>query len=178
VLLVVEGRRAPHRSRVVSAASSPAARPARPGCRGRPLPALTSCLGPTQPIPLPPPPGFDPLGLGKDASKLKWYVQAELVHSRFAMLAVAGVLFPELASNAGISWPGANVAWYNAGAFEYFAPASALFGVQMLLFAWVEARRCAAALLRGAPVESQLHCSCRPAARPPRLAWATRLLPR
>lgn len=85
--------------------------------------------------------GFDPLGLGKDAGKLKWYVQAELVHCRFAMLGVAGVLFPELASNAGISWPGANVAWYDAGKFEYFAPANTLFAIQMLLFAWAELRR-------------------------------------
>lgn len=68
-------------------------------------------------------------------------MQAELVHSRFAMLAVAGILFPELASNAGISWPGAGVPWYEAGKFEYFAPASTLFGVQMLLFAWVELNR-------------------------------------
>ncbi len=69
------------------------------------------------------------------------YVQAELVHSRFAMLAVAGILFPELAASIGIKWPGAGVAWYDAGKFEYFAPANALFGVQMLLFAWAELRR-------------------------------------
>lgn len=69
------------------------------------------------------------------------YVQAELVHCRFAMLAVAGILFPELAASIGIKWPGAGVAWYDAGKFEYFAPANALFGVQMLLFAWAELRR-------------------------------------
>ncbi|KXZ44933.1 hypothetical protein GPECTOR_60g710 [Gonium pectorale] len=85
--------------------------------------------------------GFDPLALGAEPEKLKWYVQAELVHSRFAMLAVAGILFPELLANIGISWPGAGVAWYDAGKFEYFAPASSLFGVQMLLFAWAEFRR-------------------------------------
>ncbi|GIL88996.1 hypothetical protein Vretimale_16284 [Volvox reticuliferus] len=85
--------------------------------------------------------GFDPLYLGADPSKLKWYAQAELVHSRFAMLAVAGILFPELLSNIGFAWPGAGVAWYDAGKFEYFAPASSLFGVQMLLFAWAELRR-------------------------------------
>lgn len=69
------------------------------------------------------------------------YAQAELVHSRFAMLAVAGILVPELLSNIGLSWPGAGVAWYDAGKFEYFAPTNSLFGVQMLLFAWVELRR-------------------------------------
>lgn len=57
------------------------------------------------------------------------------------MLAVAGILFPELAAGAGIRWPGAGVAWFDAGKFDYFASATALFGVQMLLFAWVEFRR-------------------------------------
>ena len=59
--------------------------------------------------------GFDPLGLGKDAGKLRWYQQAELQHCRWAMLGVAGVLGPELASSIGISWPGAGVPWYEAG---------------------------------------------------------------
>nr|AAB40979.1 light harvesting complex a [Volvox carteri f. nagariensis] len=85
--------------------------------------------------------GFDPLYLGAEPSKLKWYAQAELVHARFAMLAVAGILVPELLTNIGFSWPGAGVAWYDAGKFQYFAPASSLFGVQMLLFAWAELRR-------------------------------------
>ncbi|KAL6752780.1 light harvesting complex A [Haematococcus lacustris] len=85
--------------------------------------------------------GFDPLGLGTDAANLRWYVQAELVHARFAMLAVAGILLPELAASLGVSWPGAGVAWYDAGKFHYFAPTSTLFGIQMLLFAWVELRR-------------------------------------
>lgn len=33
------------------------------------------------------------------------------------------------------------VKWFDAGKFEYFAPASSLFMVQMILFAWVEMRR-------------------------------------
>lgn len=40
--------------------------------------------------------GFDPLGLGEDPDSLRWYVQAELVHARFAMLGVAGVLFTDV----------------------------------------------------------------------------------
>jgi light-harvesting complex I chlorophyll a/b binding protein 2/light-harvesting complex I chlorophyll a/b binding protein 4 len=85
--------------------------------------------------------GFDPLGLGVDAGKLAWYQQAELVHCRFAMLGVAGVLFPEVLKSAGLGGPAAQVPWFDAGKFEYFASADALFGVQMLLFAWVELRR-------------------------------------
>lgn len=40
--------------------------------------------------------GFDPLGLGQDPQDLRWYVQAELVHSRFAMAGVAGILFTDV----------------------------------------------------------------------------------
>jgi len=40
--------------------------------------------------------GFDPLGLGEDPASLKWYVQAELVHCRFAMAGVAGILFTDV----------------------------------------------------------------------------------
>lgn len=86
--------------------------------------------------------GFDPLNLGAEPFKLNWYVQAELVHCRFAMLGVAGVLFPELLSGAGLGGPAAAVKWFDAGKFEYFAPASSLFIVQMFLFAWAEIRRC------------------------------------
>lgn len=38
--------------------------------------------------------GFDPLNLGRDPEALRWYQQAELVHSRTAMTAVAGILIP------------------------------------------------------------------------------------
>lgn len=40
--------------------------------------------------------GFDPLGLGEDPESLKWYVQAELVHARFAMAGVAGILVTDV----------------------------------------------------------------------------------
>ena len=43
--------------------------------------------------------GFDPLGLGEDPESLKWYVQAELVHARFAMLGVAGILLTDVSSS-------------------------------------------------------------------------------
>jgi light-harvesting complex I chlorophyll a/b binding protein 2 len=38
--------------------------------------------------------GFDPLGLGSDPEILKWFVQAELIHGRWAMAGVAGILIP------------------------------------------------------------------------------------
>lgn len=43
--------------------------------------------------------GFDPLGLGEDPENLRWYVQAELVHSRFAMLGVLGILVTDVSDN-------------------------------------------------------------------------------
>jgi len=36
--------------------------------------------------------GFDPLGLAEEPDARRWYVQAELIHSRFAMMGVAGML--------------------------------------------------------------------------------------
>eukprot|EP00195_Chlamydomonas_chlamydogama_P006919 CAMPEP_0202889710 /NCGR_PEP_ID=MMETSP1392-20130828/299_1 /ASSEMBLY_ACC=CAM_ASM_000868 /TAXON_ID=225041 /ORGANISM="Chlamydomonas chlamydogama, Strain SAG 11-48b" /LENGTH=260 /DNA_ID=CAMNT_0049573105 /DNA_START=66 /DNA_END=848 /DNA_ORIENTATION=+ len=85
--------------------------------------------------------GFDPLGLGTDSERLNWYVQAELQNGRWAMLAVAGILFPELASNIGISWPGAGVKWFEVPDFKFYAPASTLSVVAAFLFHWVEIRR-------------------------------------
>lgn len=40
--------------------------------------------------------GFDPLGLGVDPAKLKWYREAELQHARWAMAATAGILAQEV----------------------------------------------------------------------------------
>jgi hypothetical protein len=40
--------------------------------------------------------GFDPLGLGEDPEALRWYVQAELIHARFAMAGVTGILFTDV----------------------------------------------------------------------------------
>lgn len=46
--------------------------------------------------------GFDPLNLGADPKNLAWYVQAELVHARFAMLGAAGILLPEIGTKMGM----------------------------------------------------------------------------
>ena len=78
--------------------------------------------------------GYDPLNLGADPKALKWYREAELVHSRWAMLGVAGVLGQEI---------------FNPSVFFYEAAAKAtlpfdilgLVAVQFLLMHWVEVRR-------------------------------------
>ncbi|XVE70731.1 hypothetical protein DITRI_Ditri10aG0094400 [Diplodiscus trichospermus] len=82
--------------------------------------------------------GFDPLGLGSDPESLKWFAQAELMHARWAMLAVAGILIPELLERLGFI---ENFSWYDAGSREYFADSTTLFVVQMALMGWVEGRR-------------------------------------
>ncbi|RDX78749.1 Pollen receptor-like kinase 3, partial [Mucuna pruriens] len=82
--------------------------------------------------------GFDPLGLGSDPELLKWFAQAELMHARWAMLAVLGILVPELLEKIGYV---ENFNWYDAGAREYFTDSTTLFVVQMGLMGWVEGRR-------------------------------------
>lgn len=56
--------------------------------------------------------GFDPLNLGANPKALERYVQAELQNGRWAMLGVAGMIFPELLTRAGI-FTAPN--WYEAG---------------------------------------------------------------
>lgn len=72
---------------------------------------LTDCLVSVVVCRLPGDYGFDPLGLGEEPADLKWYVQAELVHCRFAMAGVAGILGTDvscssvLLSNPCQMWP-------------------------------------------------------------------------
>ncbi|GBF98157.1 light-harvesting protein of photosystem I [Raphidocelis subcapitata] len=51
--------------------------------------------------------GFDPLNLGADPQRLKWYAEAEKTNGRWAMMAVAGILGTEI-----LGLP----KWYEAGA--------------------------------------------------------------
>jgi len=47
--------------------------------------------------------GFDPLNLGTNPDKLKWFAESERVHCRWAMLGVAGILGQEIL-NPGVFW--------------------------------------------------------------------------
>ncbi|TMX00359.1 hypothetical protein EJD97_000962 [Solanum chilense] len=78
--------------------------------------------------------GFDPLGLGEDPESLKWYVQAELVHARFAMAGVAGILLTDLLRVTRIrDLP----VWYEAGATKFnFASTTTLLIIQLLLMGY------------------------------------------
>ncbi|KAM0886873.1 hypothetical protein ACQ4PT_029401 [Festuca glaucescens] len=82
--------------------------------------------------------GFDPWGLGSDPESLRWNVQAELVHCRWAMLGAAGIFIPELLTKIGIlNTP----SWYTAGEQEYFTDTTTLFVVELILIGWAEGRR-------------------------------------
>lgn len=83
--------------------------------------------------------GFDPLGLGADPEDLKFFVEAEIQHARWAMLGMLGILGPELMEKQGlIDVP----AWYEAGNYgEYFTDGLTLFCIQLSLMGWAEGRR-------------------------------------
>eukprot|EP00245_Coleochaete_scutata_P013766 TRINITY_DN5704_c0_g1_i1.p1 TRINITY_DN5704_c0_g1~~TRINITY_DN5704_c0_g1_i1.p1 ORF type:complete len:262 (+),score=59.07 TRINITY_DN5704_c0_g1_i1:234-1019(+) len=82
--------------------------------------------------------GFDPLGLGSDPELLKWFVQSEIVHGRWAMLGAAGIFIPEALTKAGIlNTP----SWYTAGEATYFTDTTTLFVVELILIGWAEGRR-------------------------------------
>uniref|UniRef100_UPI003003A6F3 Light-harvesting protein of photosystem I Lhca8 n=1 Tax=Coelastrella TaxID=75800 RepID=UPI003003A6F3 len=85
--------------------------------------------------------GFDPLNLGKDPQALRWYQQAELVHGRTAMTAVAGILIPGLLTKAGVL----NVPeWYEAGkvsAEQTGIALGPLLAVQLFMCGFVEGKR-------------------------------------
>lgn len=85
--------------------------------------------------------GFDPLGLGSDPETLTYFVQAELVHARFAMLGVAGIAIPGLFTKLGLlnvpDWTVAGeVAIKDSG-----IPFWALAGAQLFLMGWAEIQR-------------------------------------
>ncbi|XP_060207834.1 chlorophyll a-b binding protein, chloroplastic [Lycium barbarum] len=82
--------------------------------------------------------GFDPLGLSSDPESLKWNVQAEIVHCRWAMLGAAGIFIPEFLTKIGIlNTP----SWYTAGEQEYFTDTTTLFVIELVLIGWAEGRR-------------------------------------
>merc|ERR1712224_11486 len=80
--------------------------------------------------------GFDPLRLGSDSGFLKWFREAELQHSRWAMLGVVGILGGEIMRP--------EIDFYNApksleGSLPYTI--RILLAVQFILMHYVEIRR-------------------------------------
>lgn len=56
--------------------------------------------------------GFDPLRLGTEPENLKWYREGELTNGRWAMAAVAGILFTDLVGLPKFWLAGAEVSRY------------------------------------------------------------------
>merc|ERR1719321_100582 len=80
--------------------------------------------------------GFDPLGLEKNKQDLMWYRQAELMHARWAMLAVLGIIVQ------GVVRP--DVGFMDAGkisADRSYTPFGTLLVIQLVLMSWAEGRR-------------------------------------
>jgi light-harvesting complex I chlorophyll a/b binding protein 5 len=77
--------------------------------------------------------GFDPLGLGADPQRLKWYTEAEKTNGRWAMMAVAGILGQELL--------GVTPEWWNAGAKDYGVPMAPLTAMEFLIMGFLETKR-------------------------------------
>jgi hypothetical protein len=66
--------------------------------------------------------GFDPLGLGKDADALQRFRESELIHCRWSMLGVAGVLAVELLGFGN---------WYDAPLWAINGGKATWFGVDV-----------------------------------------------
>jgi hypothetical protein len=89
--------------------------------------------------------GFDPLGLAVDPESKKWNQAAELMHGRWAMLAVAGILFTAVGAEAGGNFP----QWWEAGKQASINPPPGAFPisfgtnafVSFLLMHFVETKR-------------------------------------
>ena len=76
--------------------------------------------------------GFDPLRLGTNKEVLPYYAEAELTNGRWAMAAVAGILFTDLVGAGD---------WWTAGAKEYSLDTKTLLAVQIPTMAVLESMR-------------------------------------
>jgi len=77
--------------------------------------------------------GFDPLGLGSDPERLKYYQEAELMNARWAMMAVAGICTTEAL--------GIESKWYMAGQEDYGFPINAQLAVLFPTMGFLETKR-------------------------------------
>jgi hypothetical protein len=76
----------------------------------------------------------DPLGLGANDERLRWFSEAERVHSRWAMLGVAGILAQEVVHP--------DVFWYTSGAtLDLPFNITGLVALELFAMHWVETKR-------------------------------------
>jgi light-harvesting complex II chlorophyll a/b binding protein 5 len=86
--------------------------------------------------------GFDPLKLGADG-KIKDYRAAEVIHARWAMLAIPGIVIPEALGIPGGVWTETGKVFLDgeAGRPEILQNPIIFAGIQIALFAAVEGYR-------------------------------------
>jgi len=84
--------------------------------------------------------GFDPMGLGSDPVALKWYRQSELMHARWAMIGVAGILGQEIL-NPDVFWYEAALPENLPGFVNEDFNLGTIFAFEFLMMHYVEVRR-------------------------------------
>lgn len=80
--------------------------------------------------------GFDPLRLGANSDVLPYYAEGERTNARWAMAAVAGILFTDL---VGIH--GDMGRWWEADAKQYWADTKTLLAIEVVVIGLLEALR-------------------------------------
>jgi len=76
--------------------------------------------------------GFDPLRLGTDPERLKYFREAELMNGRWAMMAVLGIVFTD-------AWGLPN--FVEAGALDYGINKNVLVGIEVIVMGYFEYKR-------------------------------------
>jgi light-harvesting complex I chlorophyll a/b binding protein 4 len=84
--------------------------------------------------------GFDPMGFGADPVALKWYRQSELMHARWAMMGVAGIMGQEL-FNSDVFWYEAALPENLPGFVNDDFNLGTIFAFEFLMMHYVEVRR-------------------------------------
>jgi hypothetical protein len=80
--------------------------------------------------------GFDPLRIGANTEILPYYAEGERINARWAMAAVAGILFTDL---VGIH--GAEGHWWEADTKTYWADTKTLVGIEIVVMGLLEGLR-------------------------------------
>ena len=96
--------------------------------------------------------GFDPLGMSDPEGaggfvNPQWLAYSEVIHGRWAMLGVAGIVAPEILGGAGLIPESTGLVWFTSGAippqgtFDYWANPMTIFWVNMCMMNFAEIKR-------------------------------------
>ncbi len=96
--------------------------------------------------------GFDPLGMSDPEGaggfvNPQWLAYSEVIHGRWAMLGVAGIVAPEILGGMGVIPESTGLVWFTSGAippqgtFDYWANPMTIFWVNMCMMNFAEIKR-------------------------------------